>query len=156
MEPAPVSSSTGSARSAANPILRRGRAAAEREASVYELKIVTQMAAAHQLREFSGKCENLHGHNWKIEIYVTGQELGSNGILIDFKLVKDSANKIIQDLDHTFLNDLKPFEGINPSSENIARFVFSSLSRELNTDQLKVSKVTAWESDSACATYMEP
>jgi 6-pyruvoyltetrahydropterin/6-carboxytetrahydropterin synthase len=123
---------------------------------VYELKVVTQMAAAHQLREFSGKCENLHGHNWKIEIYVTGQELGPNGILIDFKLVKDSATKIIQDLDHTFLNDLKPFEEINPSSENIARFVFSSLSREINTDHIKVSKVTAWESDSACATYMEP
>jgi 6-pyruvoyltetrahydropterin/6-carboxytetrahydropterin synthase len=114
------------------------------------------MAAAHQLREFSGKCENLHGHNWKIEIYVTGRELGSNGILIDFRLVKDRAHKIIQELDHTFLNDLKPFEEINPSSENIARFVFSSLSRELDTDQIKVSKVTAWESDSACATYMEP
>ena len=123
---------------------------------MYELKIVTQMAAAHQLREFSGKCENLHGHNWKIEIYVSGRELGPNGILIDFKQVKDSAHKIIQELDHTYLNDLKPFEEINPSSENIARLVFSSLSRELNTDKIQVSKVTAWESDSACATYMEP
>jgi len=123
---------------------------------VYELKVVTQMAAAHQLREFTGKCENLHGHNWRIEIYVIGQELGPNGILIDFKLVKERAHKIIQELDHTFLNHLKPFEKVNPSSENIARFVFSSLSRELNTDQLKVSRVSAWESDSACATYMEP
>lgn len=123
---------------------------------MYELKVVTQMAAAHQLREFSGKCENLHGHNWKIEIHVTGQELGPNGILIDFKLIKDRAHKIIEELDHTFLNALKPFEKVNPSSENIARFVFSSLSRDLNTDQIKVSKVTAWESDSACATYTEP
>jgi 6-pyruvoyltetrahydropterin/6-carboxytetrahydropterin synthase len=123
---------------------------------VYELKVVTQLAAAHQLREFSGKCENLHGHNWKIEIYVTGRELGANGILIDFKLIKDAAHKVVQELDHTFLNQLKPFQGMNPSSENIARFIFESLSQEIDSDQVKVSKVTAWESDTACAAYMQP
>src|SRR5512143_1662233 len=99
------------------------------------------MAAAHQLREFSGKCENLHGHNWKIEIYVTGRELGPNGILIDFKLIKEAAHRVIQGLDHTFLNQLKPFQDKNPSSENIAHFVFNSLSQELDNDQVKVSKV---------------
>ena len=123
---------------------------------MYELRVVTHMAAAHQLREFNGKCENLHGHNWKIEIYVTGKELGPNGILIDFKLIKDAANKVIQELDHTFLNQLKPFQEKNPSSEHIARFIFESLSQEIDTDQVRVSKVTAWESDSACASYMEP
>jgi 6-pyruvoyltetrahydropterin/6-carboxytetrahydropterin synthase len=123
---------------------------------VYELKIMTQMAAAHQLKEFSGKCENLHGHNWKIEIYVTGRDLGPNGILIDFKLIKDAAHKVVQELDHTFLNQLKPFQDMNPSSENIARIIFKSLSQEIDNEQVKVSKVTAWESDSACASYMEP
>jgi 6-pyruvoyltetrahydropterin/6-carboxytetrahydropterin synthase len=123
---------------------------------VYELKIITQMAAAHQLKEFSGKCENLHGHNWKIEICVTGRDLGSNGILMDFKLIKDAAHKVVQELDHTFLNQLKPFQDMNPSSENIARLVFKSLSQEIDNEQVKVSKVTAWESDSACASYMAP
>jgi 6-pyruvoyltetrahydropterin/6-carboxytetrahydropterin synthase len=123
---------------------------------VYELKIITHMAAAHQLKEFSGKCENLHGHNWKIEIYVTGRELGPNGILKDFKLIKDAAHKVVQELDHTFLNQLKPFQDVNPSSENIARLIFESLSQEIDDDQVKVSKVTAWESDTACAAYMQP
>ena len=123
---------------------------------MYELRIVTQMAAAHQLREFSGKCEKLHGHNWKIEIYVTGGELGPNGILIDFKLIKEAAHRVIQELDHTFLNQLKPFQDKNPSSENIAHFVFNSLSQELDNDQVKVSKVTAWESDTSCATFTNP
>lgn len=123
---------------------------------MYELRIVTQMAAAHQLREFSGKCEKLHGHNWKIEIYVTGGELGPNGILIDFKLIKEAAHRVVQKLDHTFLNELKPFQDKNPSSENIAHFVFNSLSQELDNDQVKVSKVTAWESDTACATFTNP
>jgi len=123
---------------------------------VYELRIVTQMAAAHQLREFSGKCEKLHGHNWKIEIYVTGGELGPNGILIDFKLIKEAAHRVVQKLDHTFLNELKPFQDKNPSSENIAHFVFNSLSQELDSDRVKVSKVTAWESDTACATFTNP
>ena len=123
---------------------------------MYELKIITQMAAAHQLKEFSGKCENLHGHNWKIEICVTGRDLGPNGILMDFKLIKDAAHKVVQELDHTFLNQLKPFQDMNPSSENIARLVFKSLSQKIDNEQVKVSRVTAWESDSACASYMEP
>jgi 6-pyruvoyltetrahydropterin/6-carboxytetrahydropterin synthase len=123
---------------------------------VYELKVVTQMAAAHQLREFNGKCEHLHGHNWRIEIYVSGRELGPNGILIDFKLIKEAAQKVVQELDHTFLNQLKPFQDENPSSENIARFIFDSLSQEIDDDRVKVSKVTAWESESACASYRGP
>jgi 6-pyruvoyltetrahydropterin/6-carboxytetrahydropterin synthase len=122
---------------------------------VYELKIITQMAAAHQLREFDGKCEKLHGHNWKIEVCVTGQDLADNGILIDFKLLKEAARKALQDLDHSFLNDLECFKAVNPSSENIARHVFLSLSKELNAARVRVSKVTAWESDSACASYTE-
>jgi len=114
------------------------------------------MAAAHQLREYEGRCEKLHGHNWKIEVHVTGQNLGPNGLLIDFKRVKEAAAKLLEELDHTFLNDLKPFSAVNPSSENIARYIYESLSRELNDGAVKVSKVTAWESETACATYMEP
>jgi 6-pyruvoyltetrahydropterin/6-carboxytetrahydropterin synthase len=123
---------------------------------MYELKIISQFAAAHQLREYEGKCENLHGHNWKVEVYVTGEKLEKNGLLIDFKLIKKATKKALNELDHEFLNELDAFKAINPSSENIARHIFMELSREVNTEDIKVSRVTTWESDSACASYTEP
>ena len=123
---------------------------------MYELKVLSQFAAAHQLRDFKGQCEKLHGHNWKIEVHVTGKELGNDGLLIDFRLIKEATKMVLEELDHKFLNELEPFKILNPSSENIARHVFKSLSMKLDREELKVSKVTAWESDSACASYMEP
>jgi len=123
---------------------------------VYELKIVSHMAAAHQLRNFHGKCENLHGHNWKIEVYVTGKDLEENGILVDFRQIKQATQEVINELDHRFLNDLQYFKEVNPSSENIARHIFDSVGKLLNNDRVRVSRVTAWESDSACATYKKP
>ena len=120
---------------------------------MYELKIISQFAAAHQLRDFKGPCENLHGHNWKIEVYISGEKLGPDGLLIDFQLVKKETKKALDALDHKFLNELEPFKAINPSSENIACHIFDLLSNELNNDNIKVSKVSAWESNSACASY---
>jgi 6-pyruvoyltetrahydropterin/6-carboxytetrahydropterin synthase len=122
---------------------------------VYELKIISHFAAAHQLRNYGGECENLHGHNWKVEVYVTGNELGEDGLLMDFKVIKVTTEKLLDELDHKFLNDLPPFIGSEPSSENIARYIYESLGQDLNTKNIRVSKVTAWESDTACATYME-
>ena len=120
---------------------------------MYELKIVSQFAAAHQLREYHGGCENLHGHNWKIEVFVKGEKLGPDGLLIDFRLIKAATQKVLDGLDHAFLNELEPFREINPSSENIARYIFESLDRELMSDQVRVSRVSAWESDTACASW---
>ena len=120
------------------------------------MKIVSHMAAAHQLRNFHGKCENLHGHNWKIEVYVTGKDLEENGILVDFRQIKQATQEVINELDHRFLNDLQYFKEVNPSSENIARHIFDSVGKLLNNDRVRVSRVTAWESDSACATYKKP
>jgi len=120
---------------------------------MYELKIITDFAAAHQLRNFGGECERLHGHNWRIEVILSGDRLNKVGLLIDFKEVKRAANKILHDLDHSYLNDLPQFRDENPSSENIAAYLFQRLSSELNSGHLKVTKVTAWESDSACASY---
>ena len=123
---------------------------------MYELKIISQFAAAHQLRGFEGGCENLHGHNWKIEVFVSGEELGRDGLLIDFRLMKEETKKALDELDHQFLNELNAFKTINPSSENIARHIFKSLLRKLNNKDVKVSRVIAWESDSSCASYSEP
>lgn len=123
---------------------------------MYELKIISHFAAAHQLRDFGGKCENLHGHNWKIEVYVTGKKLGNDGLLIDFTLVKRATENVLGELDHKFLNEMEYFKATNPSSENIAHYIYDFLGQELNNEDTTVSKVSAWESDSACATYMEP
>lgn len=120
---------------------------------MYELKTITQFGAAHQLRNYQGKCENLHGHNWKIEVCVKGENLNEDGLLVDFKVIKDKTKAVIEELDHKFLNDLECFRDINPSSENIARYIYESLKMDLNDNRIKVSSVTAWESDNACATY---
>ena len=114
------------------------------------------MSCAHQLREFEGRCENLHGHNWKIEVFVSGEDLEPNGILIDFKKVKTATEKVIDELDHKFLNDMDYFKEVNPSSENIARYIFKALGQTLDSRKVRVSRVTAWESDTACASYTEP
>ena len=123
---------------------------------MYELKIVSHFAAAHRLREYEGGCENLHGHNWKVEVHVAGEDVQENGLLIDFRLVKDATRRALDELDHTYLNELEAFKVVNPSSENIARYLFRVLSRELNTATVRVARVTAWESDTACASYTEP
>lgn len=119
---------------------------------MYELKIVSHFAAAHQLREHRGGCENLHGHNWKVEVEVRGEVL-KNGLLMDFREIKDACKRILGELDHRFLNELEPFRVLNTSSELIARHIFERLSAEINNETVKVAKVTAWESDTACATY---
>jgi 6-pyruvoyltetrahydropterin/6-carboxytetrahydropterin synthase len=120
---------------------------------MYELTIITRFSAAHQLRNFKGKCEKLHGHNWKIEVSLTGDKLNEAGLLMDFKDVRDSTNKILEELDHSFLNEISRFKSKNPSSENIAAYIFEKLSDELNTGHIRVAKVTAWESDFANASY---
>jgi len=123
---------------------------------MYELKITSHFAAAHQLRALKGGCENLHGHNWKVEVAVAGDRLGDDGLLVDFRVIKDLTKQIIDELDHKFLNEIEPFKSAEPSSENIARHIFKTLAERLNNLGIHVSRVTAWESESACASYTEP
>lgn len=123
---------------------------------MYELKIITHFAAAHQLRDFKGPCENLHGHNWKIEVYIVSEVLNKAGLVIDFGILKEKTAAIIKELDHKFLNDLSPFKDRNPSSENIAQYIAEQLSSELDSSTIRVSRVASWESDTACATYYMP
>jgi len=122
---------------------------------MYELKVVTHFAAAHQLRDYDGACERLHGHNWKVEVFVTGPALRDDGLLMDFKDIKQATQRVLERLDHRLLNEIEPFGSVNPSSENIARHIFDALSVELNQGDVKVSQVTAWESETACATYKD-
>ena len=120
---------------------------------MYELKIITRFAAAHQLQMVAKQCENLHGHNWKIEVCVAGEKLSQAGVLIDFGELKVLVAKIIDGLDHKFLNELEILDGCPPSSENVARYIAHTLDKELSVPGLRVSSVTAWESDDACAIY---
>jgi len=119
----------------------------------YELKIETAFAAAHNLLHYCGQCENLHGHNWKIEIHIRGRELDRSGMLLDFKILKEKTNAILDTLDHTYLNELPIFAGKSPSSELIAEYIFTTLEQELAALPVTVAKVTAWESEKAAASF---
>ena len=121
---------------------------------MYELKVVTKFAAAHQLTMVGTKCENMHGHNWKIEVYVKGENLDKAGVLVDFGIIKKHVREIMSVLDHKYLNELDYFEQNQPSSENIAYFVATELQKRIDNQAVRVSRVTAWESDDACASYI--
>jgi len=124
---------------------------------MYELKVVTHFAAAHQLKMVAKKCENLHGHNWKIEICVAGENLNKAGVLIDFGELKQHVSIIMAKLDHKFLNELDAFkDDYPPSSENIAHYIAKTLQFMIDSLNIKVTRVTAWESENACATYIVP
>lgn len=120
---------------------------------MYELKIITQFAAAHRLENFYGKCEALHGHNWKVEVYLEGELLDNAGLLMDFGQVKARTLELLEEIDHKYLNELPAFRDQNPSSENLARYLFERLGATLNRDGVKVCRVSVWESDTSCATY---
>jgi 6-pyruvoyltetrahydropterin/6-carboxytetrahydropterin synthase len=121
---------------------------------MYELKIIRKFAAAHQLPLSKTICENLHGHNWKVEVIVKGDHLDDSGMMIDFTILKKEVDQILETLDHKFLNEIPFFKEDSPSSENIARYISTRLDKKLNTPGVKVSRVIAWESDDACATYI--
>ncbi|HAD04863.1 MAG: 6-carboxytetrahydropterin synthase QueD [Desulfuromonadales bacterium GWD2_61_12] len=120
---------------------------------MFHLTVHTFFAAAHNLINYQGDCENLHGHNWKVEVTVGAQELDKAGLGIDFKILKSTLRTLLETLDHKHLNQVPPFDVISPSSENIARFLFDRLSDQLNNANIAVEKVNVWESDYACASY---
>ena len=121
---------------------------------MYELKIITEFSAAHNLRNFRGKCEALHGHNWKVEVVLSGKNLDESGVVLDFAEVKAATSEIMSEIDHRYLNDLPFFMENNPSSENIARYIFHRLQEKIDNDRVRIRRVTAWESQDACASYL--
>lgn len=122
---------------------------------MYEVTIIKSFSAAHLLREIGGKCEELHGHNFKVEVTVGAEALNSEGILIDFRLVKKWLKAILDRMDHQHLNDLPFFDGKNPSSENLAYYIYQEMKDSVQASGVKTLKVKVWESENAAVTYRE-
>ena len=122
---------------------------------MFYLQVEDDFASAHQLREYKGKCENLHGHNWRVMVRVKGETLDSLGMLLDFGILKKLLKQCLDRLDHRFLNETPPFDSINPTSENLARHLFGELGREL-PDGIVVHDITVWESEKCAAIYDGP
>lgn len=120
---------------------------------MYSVTIRTEFNSAHKLRNYKGKCESLHGHNWTVEVTVEGQKLNKLGILVDFIDLKKEISRFLEQLDHKYLNELKPFKKINPTSENIAKFIYDSLNVICRKYKVMPEKVTVWETPTNSATY---
>lgn len=118
---------------------------------MYSIKVRGDFSSAHNLDKYHGKCENLHGHNWKVEVEIASRELGGSGMVMDFKAVKAFLEKILERLDHKYVNELPYFKNVNPTSENIAAFIFNELKKDIPI----VKSVTVWETDTSQATYSE-
>lgn len=121
----------------------------------YTLKTITEFASAHTLRDYPGACSRMHGHNWKVELEVIATSLDDAGMGVDFKKMKKAANEVGDQLDHRYLNELEPFTEINPTAENIAAYMYREIASRLNSDTIKVSALTLWETDRACVRYSE-
>ncbi|MCX5641842.1 MAG: 6-carboxytetrahydropterin synthase QueD [Candidatus Omnitrophica bacterium] len=121
----------------------------------YLIEVTDTFSAAHQLRGYRGKCEHLHGHNWKVTVTLSAKKLDSVGLAIDFGEVKQLLSGILQKLDHTFLNDHPYFQKSNPSSENIARYIYGSVRSLITKTKVKVESVAVWESERTKAVYFE-
>lgn len=121
---------------------------------MYEVTIIKSFSAAHLLAEIGGKCEELHGHNFKTEITVAASELNQAGLLIDFRFLKKILGEILDDLDHKNLNDLNSFADMNPSAENIAKYIFEKMDSKVKTAGVNMVRVKIWESENAAVTYM--
>lgn len=124
---------------------------------MFEVCVEHTFAAGHALREYRGKCENLHGHNYRVRVTVEGEELNSIGLLVDFVEVKKHLRAISDRLDHQFINDLEPFTRLNPSAENLAKYFYDELSQGISKHNgkapVRISEVRVWETDTSIASY---
>ena len=116
---------------------------------MYEIKVTEEFSGAHNLRNYKGKCEDLHGHNWKVEVLVESKTLNSQGMIMDFKDLKEELREILSSIDHKYLNDISYFKKTNPTSENIARFIHDKLSKAVK----KKIKVSVWETENSSASF---
>ncbi len=122
---------------------------------MFEISVKTHFSGAHFLKGYDGVCANLHGHNWEVEVFLRGAKTDSVGMLVDFKRVKAAIHEAIDPLDHRELNRLAMFAHENPSSENLARYLFGALSKQLNSRSVKIQRVSVSESPGTSAAYWE-
>ena len=125
---------------------------------MYQVTVEDSFAAGHYLRNYRGKCENPHGHNYKVRVTLHGKELDKAGLLLDFKDLKEVMRDVIDRLDHQMLNDIEPFKILNPSAENLAKYFYDQASAKLKSltqGRVGVSDVTIWETDTTTARYSE-
>jgi len=125
---------------------------------MYEITVEREFSSGHYLRNYHGRCENPHGHNYKVRITLSGAELDEAGLLLDFKLLKQVMRPVIERIDHQMLNDLEPFTTVNPSAENIARYFYDQTNQqlaEMTQGRVRVKDCTIWETSTSSATYFE-
>jgi 6-pyruvoyltetrahydropterin/6-carboxytetrahydropterin synthase len=120
---------------------------------MYKLRVRSEFSAAHNLRGYRGKCEALHGHNWKVEAALAARDVGRDGLAMDFHVIKRALKKILDELDHAYLNELPYFKKQNPTSENLARYIYEKLRIKFVAADCELREVTVWESDNCSATY---
>ena len=118
---------------------------------MYEIKVESGFSAAHNLRNYRGKCEKLHGHNWKVEAVFAYESLDKDGMAVDFKEAKKILKEVIGEFDHSYLNETGVFKNSNPTSENIAKFIYDMLKKK----DAHIYSISVWENDNSCATYRD-
>ena len=122
---------------------------------MYTLTTMVELSSALSLVGHSGPCKKMHGHNWKVEVEITGEKLDKIGMVVDFKEIRKATNLVVDELDHEFLNNLEPFSEDNPTAENIARYIFTKLSEEFSNKNVKVNSIKLWETDKSAVSYKE-
>jgi 6-pyruvoyltetrahydropterin/6-carboxytetrahydropterin synthase len=142
------------------PVQRQGCSAPQRNlwSFMYEVTVQDTFAAGHYLRNYKGKCENPHGHNYRVRVTLQGKELDKAGLLLDFRDLKSVMKNTVDYLDHKMINDIEPFTTVNPSAENLAKYFYDQTNQNLKsvTDgRVSVKQVTIWETDTSIATYYE-
>jgi 6-pyruvoyltetrahydropterin/6-carboxytetrahydropterin synthase len=122
---------------------------------MFKLIVKKEFSSAHILNGHPGNCKRMHGHNWLVEAEVRGSNTNEIGMVIDFKEIKNNLQGIIDKLDHQYLNDIEPFTNENPTAENISKYIYKELSKNINTDNIKVSEIKLWETNNSAVTYTE-
>jgi len=122
---------------------------------MYEITIKAVFSAAHSLRDYEGPCSRVHGHNWVVEVVACGERLQPNGILVDFREIKQVTSEVLSRLDHTNLNEVPPFNKTNPTSENLARWIYEQVRERMMTSDVNVTRVNVREAETSCASYFE-
>lgn len=122
---------------------------------MYYIRIISNFSSAHSLRNYPGDCARFHGHNWKVEVFIKSDKLDDSGMIMDFRVLKKYTKEVTNNLDHRFINDVAPFDKLNPTAENICKYIYDILKQRIssNSNAYSLHKVILWENDNASAIY---